>query len=90
MNRAARRAAKSGSKEVSWSRGSDTCPRCGPSDGPWATIARREGQTVKIGRAHECGAIVRWEREVELPGDLTAEEYKEFLDKNMRAGRQAN
>ena len=75
---------------MTWSRGSDTCPRCGPCAGPWATIARREGQTVSIGRAHECGAIVRWEREVPLPGDLTAKEYKKFLDKHMPGERKAN
>ena len=80
----------SSAKGVTWSRGSETCPRCGPCDGPWATIARREGQTVKIGRAHECGAILRWEREVELPGDLTDKEYMEFLDRHMPAGRRAD
>ncbi len=53
-------------------RSSDTCPRCGPSDGPWFVIARREGLKAKIGRAHECGAIVRWEKEIELPGELGA------------------
>lgn len=90
MNRAARRAAKSQSKVAPPERGRDTCPRCGPGDGPWFTIARRDCQTVKIGRAHGCGAVVRWEREFDLPDGLTHEEYMAFLDTHMPAGQQVN